>query len=443
MPEEKQNFCEDWMRRRSTYCVRTYFIFTVLYNVFAIPTMDLVFSDPYLRGQLTFVHQVGIGAALVIFFLFDRKLSNEWLTFGGLQLILNTGVILALGLHQSSGGDLGLDILLLQAWINAITAVSIISAAFRRPSHIWALYLQYVALIAWAWGGHPMGLAITASFAFLAIPAVILQHGIMIKALREACQEFETRRVLAHLARSHLDHEIDLARHIQESMSAPAQLELGPLRLECFRVFGRELGRDWIAVRPDGPRHAYAILCEARERGVQGALVLHAIQSLWAEDLTDTVFDPEAWLEKANRALFVLGKNQSHVVSLNLLHITSDTLTYWSAGHPGLFIVDKEDRGGQVVKRMGREGADLGISEHIFITRMDVPLKSEQLIFLGNRGAFADGPTSRAEDFLKLRTDLSSSGTDLPGSPSRAEGQALLVVSGFGQETGLRNAKSA
>ncbi len=66
---------------------------------------------------------------------------------------------------------------------------------------------------------------------------------------------------------------------------------------------------------------------------MQAALICHAVQSLWADSLADSHFDPERFLRRVNSTLFTLGKNQPHTLTLGILRMTKDDLTYWSAGH--------------------------------------------------------------------------------------------------------------
>jgi serine phosphatase RsbU (regulator of sigma subunit) len=242
-------------------------------------------------------------------------------------------------------------------------------------------------------------------------------------------QEFESQKILAILARVHLDQELSLARHIEESLLPPVALEIGPYSIECYRQQGTQIGGHWFAVRPDGEGGLYALMCEASHQGIHGALILHAVQSLWAEDLGRSTIDPESWLHKANRALFVLGHSEVHELEVTLVHLSGPTMTYWGAGQRALFLLAENSGASPNIRLLSRNVLKLGLSEHIFPTAVKITLGPSDQVFLGNKGVFPGGDFCQPHDLMKTHQDLRTLSSRITPPATTEQGRSLVVIS--------------
>jgi hypothetical protein len=257
----------------------------------------------------------------------------------------------------------------------------------------------------------------------------LLQTRLVVKSIREALQEFESRKILARLARVHLDQELSLARHIEESFLPPAKLEIGFYSVECYRYKSAHLGGHWFALRSDGADGLYALMCETSDLGIHGAMILHAVQSLWAEDLGNSTLDPEAWLHKTNRALFVLGKSEIHELEVSLVHVSGSRMTYWGGGDRVLFQVAEDQLDLPVLRPLARGSVILGRSEHIFPTATTVALHQRDRIFLGNRSLFPDSDRYEAKDVLRLHLEMRVLAEVATNREGEEIGRSLVVIS--------------
>src|SRR5690606_20571795 len=92
--------------------------------------------------------------------------------------------------------------------------------------------------------------------------------------------------------------------------------------IQCVPKKYEQVGGDWAAVRQDANGDVYLLVVDAAGKGLQAALVTHAVQSLWAESLDWPGFDPDSWLKRLNTALLRLGEKQPHMVTAGLLRLS-------------------------------------------------------------------------------------------------------------------------
>lgn len=169
----------------------------------------------------------------------------------------------------------------------------------------------------------------------------------------------EVRRERAE--KLYLEKDLDLANRIQDSLSPPQRgTTFGPFAISCFQAKHEALGGDWMAVREGAEGEVFLAVADATGKGVQAALIVHAVQSLWADALAAPAFDPEAFLRRVNQTLFTMSKNHPHTLTMGILKLTATELMYWSAGHLPALVHD--DSG---VKRLSAFGDILGLERAI------------------------------------------------------------------------------
>src|SRR5690606_25320994 len=109
--------------------------------------------------------------------------------------------------------------------------------------------------------------------------------------------------------RQKYESDLDLAREIQDSLSPPPDTTvMGNIKVSCYQIKHHQVAGDWTACRRIGDDRTIIVVADATGKGMQAALVIHAVQSLWAEQLDYLEFKPQQWIERVNRALFKLGE---------------------------------------------------------------------------------------------------------------------------------------
>jgi len=430
LPPEKQDFCSEWLRKRGIFAARLFFGFSLLFHILTPLVSGLwLNAEDVMLEKIRLIHSLGIVYSVVLVLVLDRGFKKIGIIYGAAQFYLNAGSILMIVFEIIFRRP---EIHLLQAYMvsTAVSIVSLIASPFSRPWMTGVIFLQNLALIAiGASFDKSSGLSIALWHGFISALGWTLQSKLVVKSIRDALQEFESQKILALLARVHLDQELSLARHIEESLLPPDKLDIGPYLVECYRHQSTQIGGHWYAVRADGEGGLYALMCEAPHQGIHGALILHAVQSLWAEDLGRPSIDPESWLHKANRALFVLGQTEVHELEVTLVHLRGSTMTYWGAGQRALFLMSDDPGAMPGIRLLARDVLRLGISEHIFPTAVNITLEPMDRVFLGNKAVFPGGDFCRASDLIKIHQDLHATLERPPLPGTNEHGRSLVVIS--------------
>lgn len=226
-------------------------------------------------------------------------------------------------------------------------------------------------------------------------PAVQLVFvGNFVHAVRQA-----ERDRLKRLVQLSLEKDFDLANRIQDSLSPPErETVLERFEVTCMQAKHDALGGDWMAWRTGRPGEVYFAVGDATGKGVQAALICHAVQSLWADALGKAEFDPEDFLRRANSTLVTLGRSQPHTLTLGILRMTETRLTYWSAGHIPVVVVGKGK-----TRRICSSGDILGFGENLnlFVKTCDIDPADENLrIVLASDGVLS-GSSAMTERKVK------------------------------------------
>ena len=222
---------------------------------------------------------------------------------------------------------------------------------------------------------------------------------LMLYALAQFEQRFHTERQ----KRQKMEADLEVAREIQDSLAPPpAQDHDGQLDVRCLQLKHSTVAGDWMAVRKLENGTLLAVVADATGKGVQAALVTHAVQSLWADALgQEGDFDPEAWIQRVNRTLVRLGEKKPHSLTLGIALMSPARVTYWSAGHIPLFVVTGSGDQ-QQVRPLSGKGQVLGLKSEVLLasSSMDLPATGPIRILLGTDGVFERGTRTSKREVL-------------------------------------------
>src|SRR5690606_39029855 len=115
--------------------------------------------------------------------------------------------------------------------------------------------------------------------------------------------------------------------------------DFGFAHLSLYQIKHTQVAGDWTAVRKLANDDLIVLEVDVTGKGLQAALVVHAIQSIWAEALGVEEFDIDQWARKLNRTLFRMGERRPHSATLGILRVSQDRISYWCLGHTPLFVV--------------------------------------------------------------------------------------------------------
>lgn len=223
---------------------------------------------------------------------------------------------------------------------------------------------------------------------------------------RTLALELETLRVEAY------NRDLALARQMQDSFTpSTGTLTVGDLHARFYIRKSGVLGGDWVACRQLQDRLVIAV-ADATGKGIASALIVHAIQSLWASAAAESDFDPERWLKGANRTLYELAHDQRHTMSMGIALITSREVSYYSAGHLPLFLVCSGAHDAKL-KMMAARGHLLGMRPDIDVQPVHVDLAASQVqtLLLGSDGVFSRGTRTSKKDVEQILEAVARQGS--------------------------------
>lgn len=377
------------------------------YNGIGIFTYPLYVIDEYFRAMFLQSHI----AFLVILVLWGA-VGRRWINIQNFVLFLELATIafFAWVLHQCPEHGTATEDPLLAASALMVLSVILISLTpyhDRRVSFTGAAVCFLSAILGWNASTSFVLRWLFIDF-FAVATALYFYHAQLANARRQAGLEFEAREQAAAEARIRMEHEMALARDIQDSLSPPSDAMLSDnVRVICHQAKHDKVGGDWMAIRKDGTGAIYFVVADATGKGLPAALVIHAVQSLWADELNRADFDPPTWIRRVNRTLSVLGQTRPHSLTLGLGRITTSSLTYWSAGHLPLFIAEGGGTTPNIRSLLGR-GPILGLASKIHLEPATMPIMpgAQLQILLGSDGVFAKGSRSSRRDISQFLTQL-------------------------------------
>ena len=158
-------------------------------------------------------------------------------------------------------------------------------------------------------------------------------------------------------------------------------------------------------------------------------MVVQSIQALWAYALNEPEFSAESWITAVNNVLITLGAKEPHTLTMGLLTVDQNFLTYYCAGHVPLVLIRNSDRPESAEMVQG-SGGILGLSKNLVIQPKVVSLPSgaPYTILLGTDGVF-DWHTRRSRKaLLNLLAQVQRDGREAIVRLPTADDKILVVI---------------
>lgn len=277
--------------------------------------------------------------------------------------------------------------------------------------------LQAAAAI-WAFTANP-DLKVPDLIAEIVVVSAIsvgLYYAWMHRLHSEAVLEFKARKILLeeeHARHKSLQQDLEYAEATTRGEVVNGSRVLSHhLAISLFERRFSALSGDWGSYRtfPDGT--LVIVVADATGKGIQAALVIQALKTMWATIDTQHSFDPMSWLTMANKVFYQLGHRRDHTLTLGLLVIDNTSLTYYAAGHVPVFAIVENERGDEVVETVVGQGIPLGLEEELSLepNRTQLNLPNLKGLMLGTDGIFDRGVRTRKRDIIKLQQAFTANG---------------------------------
>lgn len=404
----EREFCNRWLNDRFDTIATIGVVLAFFYHVLSIFTDRFVVTSEVARWYLLYCH-LGVLLFLALWFsLASRFRLSIRHTNIPLQLISVFGYLITLNYYIEMSG--GLDEKVIKAWTGYIVlCVFLLLHTAYRGRILVILAILYWAGAWYCWSKIETGPGILVITAFIFTGTLNFKWAYSMSYRYEALREYENRKLLREAEQQKFAHELELARQIQDSLSPPVSLVSERLRAVCLQLKHSSVGGDWVGLREQADNSIIVAVADATGKGMQAALVVHALQSLWAEALDHPDFDPERWLQRVNLTMLRLGEKQTHSLSMGLLRINGTEITYWSAGHIPLIIGESIDGVENYVAVSGR-GMFLGLSKEFSVTpgRYLSSSPNKLTLLLGTDGVFERGTATRPREIAALLQRLRS-----------------------------------
>lgn len=267
------------------------------------------------------------------------------------------------------------------ASVNFFYALSLIFLAIAplKFKRTWFLVIPYTAygVAAFISAHRPFWLVIY--FCVIAVGVAIkgIAEYLVVEAMRKRlADEDEIKR----MSRALVERELELARDIQQSLPIPGRITTDYFDIEFFLKPNALVGGDWVAVRKEPDGSFWILVIDAVGKGVQAALVVHAIQSLWTA-ASQAKLDAESWIAQVNDTLMRMGQKTPHCVTLGLLRLDIDAVTYWSAAHCPLLLLSETD-GAQSYHELQARGGMIGMNSDLRLVPKHLDLRAFEKMHL-------------------------------------------------------------
>lgn len=426
--QEKRAFVDDWFTRRSDFMAQVSFwlgIFLLFFGIFLLPPM---IKDEQARKVLYFAF--GYGLLNSPFWLYQvrkkPKSADLAITIGGLVALYPIAfIVFFFGVYHVHPANA-------LAASSVIATLSFYYCAFS-PLRNYLLNINSVLifvaeLIAFS---RIMPVQYMIPLALLnQICGLIVAWTSIYRERHFAMREFDRQSELAAAHKAQQDHEIQLAEAIHESFSAESSLLIGDRwSVEIFRAAGERLGGDWAAFRQETEQKLCALIIDASGRGMQGALVVHAVQSLWASSLGEPHFSPKSWLEMLNTTLLRMGKKTLHTLTAAIAEISDSEIVLWSAGHCPAYIIE-ENTDQLAVRALVGGGSIVGLTKEFIVQPVSYTFTqgSMRKIVLGTDGALEPYMHRRRNNIASLLEKVAAEGAPALGPAGTGDDRTLVII---------------
>jgi hypothetical protein len=399
----------------------------IVFNLALLGLMPLLAPIQYLKHLMAANAICASVDLLWVLVLHRQRLIKAWHIVIGFNLVLigafSQGLSMSVPLHDDSTFVLGTSALI------ALSAILIILSpfsSFLTPLTAIGFWLMPVVF----YPERPEAARWLAIYALALGFSCVIRHSETVRTRREAVLERRKREAELRAARVKFQRELELAREIQDSMAPPPHsITPDGMQVYCLQLKHEKVAGDWMAVRRCSDGSLVLVIADATGKGMQAALVVHAIQSLWATTLDDPSFDAKSWLERANAALFRLGEKQTHSATVGVAVLRANRLTYWSAGHLPLFLLLGNERQTMFKALLGR-GNVLGLAQTLSLTPqyIDMAPNFPVRILMGSDGIFAKGTLTLHRDVEVLYSRMKKDGTTCLDGADTNDDKTLIVV---------------
>lgn len=248
----------------------------------------------------------------------------------------------------------------------------------------------------------------------------------------EAVLEFKARKILLEdeqARQKSLQQDLENAEASTRGGVVNGSLVLSyDLAISLFERRFSALGGDWGAYRtfPDGT--LVIVVADATGKGIQAALVIQALKTMWAMIDDQHSFEPMLWLAMANKVFYQLGHRRDHTLTLGLVVIDQSSLTYYAAGHVPVFAIVKNENGDELVETIIGQGMPLGLEEELSLepTKTQLNLANLKGLMLGTDGIFDRGVRTRKRDIIKLQQLFTANGEAALDNLPRQDDQLVV-----------------
>jgi hypothetical protein len=318
-----------------------------------------------------------------------------------------------------------------------VMAMALILSPFSTLlSSIIAAYMVAIPVVGLATAGITQGLDLIVNLMVIggcAIFALVLNNIRMSRSRRQAQLELERRKLLAQNERlkcEAIEKEMALASKIQESLSSPRDFATdGGLTGSFYHRKVGILGGDWGAAKQHANGNTYIVVVDATGTGVAAALVVHAVQALWAAEISQPSFDPEQWIASVNRTLLALGRKAPQTLSMGLIAIGGGILRYYSAGHVPLYVIE-DVAGESALRTLPSRGPMLGLSEPIQLVVGEIDIRKDgfRWILGGTDGIFTRETRFSRRRGLELIRKIETQGPEALLDTATDDDKILFVL---------------
>lgn len=226
-----------------------------------------------------------------------------------------------------------------------------------------------------------------------------------------------------------LETDLEIAQITHESLTPPPEIQsCGNFEIRTYRLPFGLLGGDWLACQRLSADSMIIAVGDASGKGVQAAMVVQSVQTLWARHLSDNQPHIASFLQSVGQSLYTLGQKHPLTMSMGLLFIQGDQLFYYSAGHIPIVVIQDED-----VHLINGVGHILGQEpqaqfEPVYLPAPSPTCQSYTILF-GTDGALPWSRRRRPKSLIKLSTDVQESGLAALKSASVDDDQILVMIS--------------
>jgi hypothetical protein len=425
---EAQAFCAARMRRWQ------------LYNAVAMAilgiTLDLIgfFLAAYLvelpaEFDLAVPYVAGSLACLSFwnFVLRTREQGEKTLPFGVNALLVGVGfaqVGKAILVAPDGGTTLLQGGILLQGVLSHGVLIFFPSYHPGRNALLGAFLLGCTA---WMWQGQPEFAKALALSIGTVVGVLFVKAAFWSRMLRDAYRHYIEEKRIKEAEKALMQRELELARRIQDSFRPASNMQWRGRNIRCFTHKHSEVGGDWAAMQVDGSGALTMVVVDAAGKGFQAALVVHAVQSLWAEHVSEVrVFDARQWLERVNHSLVIMGRHEIHMVTMGIVRLEGERGIYWSAGHVPLCLID--ERRSPKVQTINACGNPLGLYEGVDWLPSGFQLEAGTCLMFGSDGIFHKGTRHKHAEILQFYEHARSDAHDrLVATPVQDDKTLILV----------------